>query len=73
MILLIGLLSIIMVASNVWLQTERRKMTTKTVPPLWSELDVSNLRRSFRDARLLRTEDDVRGKARDLGIALGVS
>jgi hypothetical protein len=70
-----------MVASNVWLQTERRKMTTKTMPPLWSELDVSNLRRGFRDCTpvrdiagfLLRTEDDVRGRARDLGIALGVN
>jgi hypothetical protein len=46
-----------------------------------SELDVSNLRRNFRDGTpvcdiagfLLRTEDDVQGKARDLGIALGVS
>jgi hypothetical protein len=43
-------------------------------------LDVSNLRRGFRDGTsvcdagfLLRTENDVRGKARDLGIALGVS
>jgi hypothetical protein len=57
------------------------KMTNKVVPPIWSELDVSNLARGFREGTpvcdiagfLLRTEDDVRGKARDLGIAFGVS
>ena len=81
MIALVVLLSLIVVASKLWLQTGWRKMTKDTAPPVWSELDVSNLRRSFRDGMpvsdiadyLLRTEEDVRLKARDLGIVLGVN
>jgi hypothetical protein len=78
MILVVALLSLIVVASKFWLQTDRRRMTNKSAPPAWSELDIRDLRRGFRDNMpvadiagcLLRTEEDVRCKAQDLGIAL---
>jgi hypothetical protein len=81
MLLLVVLLSLIVVASKLWLQTGWQRMTKTIAPPVWSELDVSNLRRSFRDGMpvsdiadyLLRTEEDVRLKARDLGIVLSAN
>jgi hypothetical protein len=77
-VLIVALLSLIVVASKFWLQTNRRRMTNKSASPVWSELDISGLRQCFRDNMpvsdiagfLLRTEEDVRGKAQDLGIAI---
>jgi hypothetical protein len=56
--------------------TGPRTMTTASPP--WSDLDIRELRRAFRDgmvasdvaAWLLRSEDDVRRTAQALGIAV---
>jgi hypothetical protein len=77
-VLIVALLSLIVLGSSFWLQTDRPRMINKSAPPVWSELDIRDLRRCFRDNMpvsdiagfLLRTEDEVRGKAQDLGIAL---
>jgi hypothetical protein len=78
MALLVALVSLIVIASKLWGQTDRPRMTNQAAAPGWSALDLSDLRQGFRDnlsvsdiaGYLLRTEDDVREKARDLGIAL---
>jgi hypothetical protein len=79
--LLLTLLSCIVIASKLWGRIDRPRMTEQAAASTWSELDISELRRAFREnlpisdiaGCLLRTEDDVRAKARDLGIALNVS
>jgi hypothetical protein len=56
-------------------------MSDKTAAAGWSELDISGLRMSFRDNMsvsdiadyLLRTKEEVKEKARELGIRLNVT
>jgi hypothetical protein len=77
--LLLLLLSAIALASKIPLRIiGRQAMTAKPSSSDWSELNVSALRQAFRDnmtvsdtaGLLLRTEEGVREKAGELGIAL---
>jgi len=79
--LLLALLSSIAFLSARSLRnTHGQAMSDKTAAVRWSELDISDLRMGFRDNMsvsdiadyLLRTEEDVRAKARELGIRLNV-
>jgi hypothetical protein len=78
-VLLLALISFIALASKLSLRIVRRPaMRAGTVATEWSELSISELRQAFRDnmtvpdiaGLLLRTEDEVRKKARELGISL---
>ncbi len=82
MILLLALLAFIVIASRLSRRTARgRAMTGQAADPRWSAIDISGLRQGFRDqlsvsdiaGYLLRTEEDIRQKARELGIAPGVA
>lgn len=79
--LLVSLLSFIAFLSGRSLRIAKGKaMPDKAATLSWSELDISDLRLGFRDnmsvsdiaGYLLRTEEDVREKARELGIRLNV-
>ena len=77
---LLALLSFIALLSKPSLLTTRGRAMSDKPAARWSELDISDLRMGFRDNMsvsdiadyLLRTEEDVRAKARELGIRLNV-
>ena len=82
MALLLALIAFIAIASLLSRRTvKERAMPGKAVLPQWSEIDIGGLRQGFRDdlsvsdiaGYLLRTEDDIRQKAQELGIKLSAA
>lgn len=77
-VLLIALLASILLASALSPRAKQLSVANNAVRPKWSDLDVIGLCDGFRDNmsasaiadQLLRTEEDVRQKAEQLGLKL---
>lgn len=78
-ILLVGLIAWVVVASALAVRKDRLAMK-RSGRPIWTELDIIGLREGFREnlsladiaGELLRTDDDVADKAQELGIQLRI-
>ena len=78
-ILLVGLIALVLVASALAVRKDRLSMK-RSGRPTWTELDIVGLREGFREnlsladiaGQLLRTDDDVADKAQELGIQLRI-
>jgi hypothetical protein len=79
MILLVALIAWLLAASAFAARKDKLAMA-RSAQPKWTELDLIGLREGFREnlplsdiaGQLLRTEDEVADKARELGIKLRV-
>ena len=81
MFLLVALVTFLVVVSKVWPRTRKQTMAYNIDHPGWSELDIRGLKQGFRDnvpaidlaGQLLRTEEEIKQKALELGLKLRCS